>query len=311
MNERRTLILLAVLLLGQLTLLAAQVPDGSARGSNSLLESVALAALAPVAHGVAVVFDGGVSLRQALRSHGRLEEEVGRLESENRELDQRLFQLQGLESEMERLSEALAYEPPSGASIAVADVTYVDHVSWLRTLVLRLPVERRQSGGIGLSSPVCAPDGLVGRVVGISGDFLRVQMITDRASSVGAMLERTRRQGIVRGADGGLLALDYVPRQAEVRVGDRVVTAGIDGVYPRGIEVGTVVEVDSGDDLFYRIRVAPTVDFGRLDQAYVLSTESMPDHLRRPEIGDAEDPSLQTPDGSPELAPEEAPVAPP
>ncbi len=303
MNERRTLVLLAVLLLGQLTLLAAQVPDRSDPGGNSVLESVALAALAPVAHGVALVFDGGVTLRRSLRSHGRLEQEVARLEKENRELDQRLFQLQGLESEMERLSEALEYEPPGGASIAVADVTYVDHVSWLRTLVLRLPAARREGAGIGLSSPVCAPDGLVGRVVGISGDFLRVQMITDRASSVGAMLDRTRRQGIVRGADGGLLALDYVPRQAEVRVGDRVVTAGIDGVYPRGIEVGTVVEVDSGDDLFYRIRVAPTVDFGRLDQAYVLSTEGMPDHLRRPDIEGLDEP--ETPAPPPETLSEE------
>jgi rod shape-determining protein MreC len=59
-----------------------------------------------------------------------------------------------------------------------------------------------------------------------------------------------------------------------------VVTAGIDGVYPRGIPVGTVVEVGEGDDLFHRVRLVPAVDLGVVDQVYVLVLDRLPDELK-------------------------------
>ena len=92
-----------------------------------------------------------------------------------------------------------------------------------------------------------SPDGLVGRVFTVAGPYAKVQLITDRAAGVGGMILRTRRQGVVRGGGRGSgLELDYVPLQADVRPGDRVLTAGIDGVYPRGIPIGTVVSVEPG-----------------------------------------------------------------
>ena len=93
------------------------------------------------------------------------------------------------------------------------------------------------------------------------------------------MVERTRRQGVVRGDESGVLALDYVPLQADVRPGDRLLTAGIDGIYPRGIPIGAVLEVAPGDELFHRVRVAPAVDFGRLEKVYVLEPLSLPAEL--------------------------------
>lgn len=120
----------------------------------------------------------------------------------------------------------------------------------------------------------------MGRVVLVSGPYAKVQLVTDRSAGVGVMIERTRRQGVLRGAGGGGLELDFVPLQAEVQVGDAVVTAGIDGIYPRGIPVGRVVSFEPGDELFYRIRVAPNVDFGLLDQVYVLGRLQVPDEMK-------------------------------
>ena len=68
--------------------------------------------------------------------------------------------------------------------------------------------------------------------------------------------------------------------QADVRPGDQVVTAGIDGLYPRGIPLGVVAEVQEGGQLFHRIVVAPAVDFGRLDQVYLLDYLAVPGELR-------------------------------
>jgi rod shape-determining protein MreC len=107
-----------------------------------------------------------------------------------------------------------------------------------------------------------------------------VQLITDRAAGVGGMILRTRRQGVVRGGLGTGLELDYVPLQADVRPGDRVLTAGIDGVYPRGIPIGTIASVEPGGQLFHRINVAPAVDFGTLDQVYLLEYQAVPQTLK-------------------------------
>ncbi|HEY9423081.1 MAG TPA: rod shape-determining protein MreC, partial [Thermoanaerobaculia bacterium] len=78
---------------------------------------------------------------------------------------------------------------------------------------------------------------------------------------------------------------DYVPLQADVRPGDRVLTAGIDGIYPRGIPIGTVVAVERGGQLFHRIQLAPAVDFGSLDQVYLLDYDAVPPGVRETRPG--------------------------
>jgi rod shape-determining protein MreC len=85
---------------------------------------------------------------------------------------------------------------------------------------------------------------------------------------------------VVRGGSGGL-EMGYVPLQADVRPGDRVLTAGIDGVYPRGIPLGTVTAVDKGGgELFHRIQLAPAVDLGALDQVYLLDYQAVPPNVK-------------------------------
>lgn len=125
-----------------------------------------------------------------------------------------------------------------------------------------------------------APEGVVGRIVSVSGPYAKVQLLTDRSATVGGMIARTRRQGIARGAEEGLLTLHFVPLRSDVRVGDEVVTAGIDGIYPRGVPVGRVASVEDGDELFLRIEMTPTVEFSRLDHAFVLTSERVPEALQ-------------------------------
>ncbi len=158
----------------------------------------------------------------------------------------------------------------------MADIVYIDHTSWLQTLLLYVgdaEVVRNQA--------VVSADGLVGRVVVAPHPYAKVQLVTDRAASVGGMVERTRRQGVVRGSSPGSLDFAYVPLQADIRVGDLVVTAGIDGIYPRGLPIGTVVEVKPGDELFHEIRLTPAVDFGVLDQVYILDRMPVPEEVKK------------------------------
>jgi rod shape-determining protein MreC len=211
-----------------------------------------------------------------VKLRGTLLDENRRLRREAEELRLRLLRLTDVEGEMSRLGEAMRYSTPPAGSIRAVDIVYIDHTSWLRTMILYTGREKARK-----DQPVLSPAGLVGRVIAISGPYAKVQLLTDRAAAVGGMILRTRRQGVVRGTGRGSgLELNYVPLQADVRPGDRVLTAGIDGVYPRGIPIGTIVAVEPGGQLFHRIQVAPAIDFGTLDQVYLLEYQAVPQTLK-------------------------------
>jgi rod shape-determining protein MreC len=276
LDERRTGYLLIALLAGQLVMVAIQ----GARSSRSLTyaEAIGLRVLGPAAHLVAAVSGGFGDLGHKVRLQGQLLDENRSLRREVDELRLRMLRLGDVEQELSRLGEAVRYSAPLLGQIRAVDVVYADYSSWLRSLIL-------YTGGrpAEVNQPVLSPGGLVGRVVLVGGPYAKVQLITDRAASVGGMLLRTRRQGVVRGSgqEGGGLSFDYVPVSADVRPGDRVLTAGIDGVYPRGIPVGTVVSVEAGGQLFHKIRLAPTVDLGALDQVYLLEHAPVPPELSK------------------------------
>ena len=272
MDERRTGWVLIVVLVGQLVYLAVQ----GAKAGQTRLEAVGLRLLGPVARGVASIPEGVQDAREGVKLRRTLLDENRRLRREAEELRLRLLRLTDVEGEMSRLGEAMRYSTPPAGRIRVVDIVYIDHTSWLRTMILYTGRETARK-----DQPVLSPAGLVGRVIAISGPYAKVQLLTDRAAGVGGMILRTRRQGVVRGTGRGSgLELNYVPLQADVRPGDRVLTAGIDGVYPRGIPIGTIVAVEPGGQLFHRIQVAPAVDFGTLDQVYLLEYQAVPQNLK-------------------------------
>jgi rod shape-determining protein MreC len=281
MDERRTVWVLIVVLVAQLVFLAIK---GASQG-DTWAESVGVRLLGPAARTVTSIPRSASGMRESLRLRSSLQEENRRLRGEVEALRLRLLQLSDLENDMRRLGAAVQYTTPPIGRIRAVDVVYVDHASWLRTILIFTGDEPAR-----INQPVLSSTGLVGRVVTVAGPYAKVQLITDRAASVGAMILRTRRQGVVRGGgsggsgasggSGGGLALDYVPRQADVRPGDRVLTAGIDGVYPRGIPIGTVVKVENAGQLFHSIVVAPAVDLGALDQVYLLDHSPIPQEVR-------------------------------
>jgi rod shape-determining protein MreC len=273
-DERRTGYLLTVLLLGQLVLVA--IEGSRSTRSRTYAEMIGMRALGPVARLVTAASGGAVAVGHKVELQGQLLDENRRLRRDVEELRLRLLRLGDVEQELGRLGDAVRYSAPLLGEIRAVDVVYADYASWLRSLMLYTG-----SQPAAVNQPVLSSAGLVGRVVVVAGPYAKVQLITDRAASVGAMILRTRRQGVVRGSgqEGGGLSLEYVPASVDVRPGDSVLTAGIDGVYPRGIPVGTVVSVEAGGQLFHKIRLAPAVDLGALDQVYLLEHAPLPQQL--------------------------------
>lgn len=272
MDEKRAGWLLLATLVAQLALLGLQVPG--AGGKGTYLGVLGLRVIGPFARGITGASRTIGDSTENLRFQRRLVEENRRLRRDLEELRLRLFQFENIRSEAARLAAALRYAPPPIGDLRAADVVYLDFSSWLTTLVI-------YAGGapVKVDQVVLAPNGLVGRVVEVASPYAKVQLLTDRSASVGALIVRTRRQGVLRGAGSGTLDLEYIPVQADVRPGDRVLTAGIDGIFPRGIPVGTVVSVKELGQLFHEIRVAPAVDLRTLDQVYLLDWKPVPKDL--------------------------------
>jgi rod shape-determining protein MreC len=119
---------------------------------------------------------------------------------------------------------------------------------------------------------VLAPTGVVGRVVIAGPRASRVQLLVDRNAAAGALIVRSRAQGVVVGAGDDRLRLDYVSETQDVAVGDTVVTSGIDGIYPKGFVIGRVESVDKNGVAYRSIGIRPAVDFSTLEDVLVVLT---------------------------------------
>lgn len=269
MNERHTLWVLILVLAANLLLLAFQVRSQG----GSMIESLAVRVVSPVPRAVSWLSGWVDQVGESFQTREGIERKNAELRERVERLELELFRLRRVEEERDGLAAALEYTPQVPGRLRPVEVVYLDHSSWLRTLILHLGELPAR-----IDQPVVSPDGLVGRVIEVAGPYAKVQLITDRAAAASAVIDRTRRQALIRGG-GELLDLDFVPLQSSILPGDRILTAGADGIYPRGIPIGTVVEVAEGGELFREIRVSPAVDFGFLDRVYLLEREEIPEGL--------------------------------
>jgi rod shape-determining protein MreC len=131
-------------------------------------------------------------------------------------------------------------------------------------------IDKGTRDGLRADMAVVAPAGIVGRVVTPVGRSAKVQLLVDRNAAAGALVERTRAQGVVIGDGENHLLMEYVSEVAEVLVGDVVVSAGIDGIYPKGFVIGRVESVEKSGPAYRRITIRPAVDFSALEEVLVV-----------------------------------------
>jgi rod shape-determining protein MreC len=155
-------------------------------------------------------------------------------------------------------------------SLAVS-VIGEDSSAWFKTLV----VDRGSSDGLLEGMPVLAAGGIVGRLVKVAPNSSRVLLLTDHASAITALVQRSRARGVVRGAGGGRCSMEFTVRDEDVKVGDTVISSGIGGVFPKGLPIGEVTMVKKGEyGVFQTIEVRPTVNIGRLEEMLVLTRQA-------------------------------------
>jgi rod shape-determining protein MreC len=201
-----------------------------------------------------------VALVDAQEESERLRHELARLEEENVQLREALV----ASGRLERIAEMRDdFEVP----MLPAELVGSDVSPWFRSVLL----DRGRSDGVRSGMPVISEQGLVGLVTATSRGAAKTMLLLDRQTAIDGTVQRSRARGIVRGRGDEGLEFEFVARGGDVRVGDLVITSGLDGVYPKGLLIGRVSVVsEPGSKLLSTASLEPAVDFGRLEQAFVM-----------------------------------------
>jgi len=264
----RELILVAALLLVPL---GVYVAHAKAPGERTRVDRVVLAVSAPLERflswsitGTLRGWQGYVSLRGAHRRAVALEGDVVALRIENERLRQ-----QQLENDRLRRLLSLAEATPARRWTSARVIGVGMGPTGLQTLTL----DRGSDDGIARAMAVVVADGVVGRIRAVTGRTAEVLLAVDRNSSIAVRVERTRARANVRGAGKPEAArLDYALRSEDMIEGDRLVTSGTDGIFPRGLLVGTVTRLERrAHGLFQTADVIPAVDPTRVEEVLVIT----------------------------------------
>src|SRR6202166_3964964 len=132
-------------------------------------------------------------------------------------------------------------------------------------------IDKGESDGIKPDMAVITAEGIVGKVLRVYRSTSQVLLIDDQTSGVGAILDKTRLQGILRGTPAGEVVLEKVMSDEAVPAGEMVLTSGGDGIFPKGLLVGRVTKVAPGNELFLNIRVRPAADLSKLEEVLVVT----------------------------------------
>jgi rod shape-determining protein MreC len=166
-----------------------------------------------------------------------------------------------------RLRSIIGFEPPVGYTLLPAKV--------LSTSGDRVPttavINKGEDDGVHVNEPIINEEGLLGKVIAVSGNYSTISLLTDPTNRVAVRVAESREMGIAKYLLSQGLIVDNVPSQGDVKQGDLILSSGLGGIYPAGLVVGTVVSVEKPkQDPFLYVRLAPAADFNSLDELFVL-----------------------------------------
>ncbi len=183
------------------------------------------------------------------------------------ELSTRLQLYNEILEENRRLRALLGFVPPEEFIIVPAEIIGVYGSGIPNTVMINLGI----GDSIKVNETVINQNGVAGRVARVLPEYSVVYLLTEPRCRVAARVKRSREQGIIRYSLERGMYLDNLPRQGDVAVGDTITTSGLGGIFPEGLVIGIVEDVQLPErEFFYDISVRPMVKFNGLDELYVL-----------------------------------------
>ena len=193
---------------------------------------------------------------------------LSELEEENAELRAQVAELEEAEETAERLQALLDLQSTYDLESTAARIIGTSGDAWSDTVT----INKGSSSGFEVGMPVLGSGGVLGQIIEVSATTSTVRLITDDESSISAMIQSSRAQGMLQGQADGTLSLAYVSADAEVEEGDTVITSGIGGVFPKGLPIGTVSSVEKADNAVYYTITVQAIASAETDEEVLVVT---------------------------------------
>ena len=263
--RQRPGVVLAAAILLHVALISAQVNTAA---GLPVLQVVTFGSFSEVQRGTMAMIDGVRGIWSGYIALQQVQQENGALKQELQNLQVRLQQERAEAQRTDNLRQLLELRERANLDTVAAEVIAGAASPDFKTVT----IDKGTSDSLDNDMAVISPAGVVGRIILPSRRASKVQLLIDRNAAAGALIERTRVQGVVVGIGDGMLHMQYVPGTADVKIGDLVVTSGIDGIFPKGFVIGTIDRAERGAGAYHEIVIRPAVDFSRLEEVLIVRT---------------------------------------
>ena len=273
-SRYRNVTVLVAILFAQVLGLAVQVKRSGENESTRLIRVWVVNAITPFEKGLVGLQNGAGNLwrnyfylRGVRQENHQLRQEIEHLRLEQVRLNEDAEQAR-------RLQALLGFKEQFISQTVPAQVIGSSGSEQSRSIY----IDKGSHDGIKQDMAVITADGVIGKVLRVFVTTSQVLLIDDQTSGVGAILEKSRLQGVLRGTPAGEIVLEKVAADETIQPGEKVLTSGGDQVFPKGLPVGTVTKVSTGADLFLNVRVKPAANLSKLEEVLVITKneERMP-----------------------------------
>lgn len=166
-----------------------------------------------------------------------------------------------------RLRDLLDFKAVIPNQTIAAEVVGRDPSFWFKAII----INKGKADGISKGLSVTVPEGIVGQIIDVSHNYSKALLLIDQNSAVDALAQRIRARGIIKGMSESKYCFEYVLRKHDIKVGDAIISSGLDGVFPKGLRIGYVSDiVKQNAGIFQEVKVVPYVDFERLEEVLVV-----------------------------------------
>jgi rod shape-determining protein MreC len=267
LGRYRNLVILVGVLFLQVLGLAMQVKRSSSEAQDTRLIRIwAVGAITPFERGLNWIERGSGNLWHNYFYLRGVRAENRQLKAEIEQMRLEQVRLSEDAAQARRLQTVLAFKEQFISRTVAAQVIGASGSDLSRVVY----IDKGENVGLKRDMAVITSDGIVGKILTVYPNVSQVLLINDQSSGVGAILENTRLQGVLRGTTNGEVVLERVMSDEQVPVGENLLTSGGDQIFPKGLPVGTVTKVGSGKDLFLNIKVKPAANLSKLEEVLVL-----------------------------------------
>ena len=210
---------------------------------------------------------------------------LSELQAENEQLRSRNVELEEAEQAKERLQGLLDLKDANNLQSTAARIISGSSDSWTSSV----QIDKGTTSGLTVGMPVTSSAGVIGQIVECGPTSSTVRLLTDENSSVSAMVQSNRAQGMLQGSATGTLSLGLIPSSQTVTIGDVVVTSGLGGVFPKGLPLGKVTSVENNPgSLYLNVVVDPFAHTESFEEVLVITSLTEEQQASADDIAEAD-----------------------